>query len=64
MLLLREDLRCVISGTSLRSTTPTHQSTWDSKDQKTRVTILLSMKYIQRVHVKILKKKQKKFGIL
>jgi hypothetical protein len=52
MLLLREDLWCVTSGISLRSTTPIHQSTWDSKDQKTRATILLSMKYIQRVHVK------------
>jgi hypothetical protein len=53
MLLLREDLWCVTCKTSLRSTTPTHQSTWDSKDQKTRATILLSMKDIQRVHVKI-----------
>ncbi len=53
MLLLMEDLWCITSGTTLRSTTPTHQSTWDSKDQKTRDTILLSTKDIQRVHVKI-----------
>jgi len=56
MLLLREDLCCVTSITSLRLTAPTHQSTWDSKDQKTSAIILLSMKDIQRVHVKILKR--------
>jgi len=56
MLLLREDLWTVIIKTSLKSITPTHQSTWDSKDQRTRANILLSMKDIQRVHVKIYKK--------
>jgi hypothetical protein len=62
MLLLREDLWCVTSKTSLRSTTPTHQSTWDSKDQKTRATIFLTMKDIQRVHVKFIKKKKRSLG--
>ncbi len=53
MLLLREDLWSVASGTLLKSTTPTQQSTWDSKDQRTRAIILLNMKDVQRVHVKI-----------
>jgi hypothetical protein len=55
MLNLREGLWSVTNGTSLRPTTPIHQSTWDSKDQKPRAIIILSTKNIQKAHVKSLK---------
>jgi hypothetical protein len=55
MLLLREGLWSITNGISLRPTTPIHQSTWDSKDQQARVTIILSTKNIQRVHAKSFK---------
>jgi len=44
MLLLKEDLWSVTSGTSLDKLHLLIQSTRDSKDQRTRATIFLSMK--------------------
>ncbi len=49
---LREYLWSDINGTSLRPTTPTHQSTWDSKDKNSRLILQWNMKEIKRVHVK------------
>jgi hypothetical protein len=47
MFLLKEDLWSVTSKTSLGSTTPIHQSTWDSKDQIARLFICLGERFVE-----------------